>query len=227
MSQTKTELYNMAAQLLGARGRLISSSQASRSGDVFDLWYDVSRKTVLRAAHWPSTRKLTTLPLFKERADGADWTPLEPVPGSKYAFITPSDLLYPRGLSTGEHFTLGLMGDTSCLFGHSPNPILEYTFDQTNTGKWESDLFLTIAYALAAFCAYTVTGKIGIAKDLRDQANERILLMRNSVANQDDVVTSTVSSWHAARGYIGSPTPTRFLYPYGTMLIVGESASVK
>jgi hypothetical protein len=227
MSQTKTELYNLAAQIVGGRGRLTTTAQASRYSDVFDTWYDVTRKTVLRASHWPSTRKLATLPLLSERDTNTDWQITDPVPGAKFAYITPSDMLHPRMLADGGHFTLGIIGDTNALFCHSERPILEYTFDQTNIGKWESDLLLTVAYGLAAFSAYTVTGKPQLAKDLKNEANDRIISARNSIANTGDEQQSTVASWHAARGYVGSPTVNRYLFPYGTLFTVGESANVK
>jgi hypothetical protein len=227
MTQTKTELYNLAAQIVGGRGRLISSTQASRYSDVFDTWYDVTRKSVLRASHWPGTRKIATLPLLVERNTNTDWQITDPAPGAKFAYMTPTDMLYPRMLADGGHFTLGIIGDTDALFCHTERPILEYTFDQQNVGKWEADLLLTVATALAAFSAYTLTGKLSLAKDLKNETNERIISNRNSIANIDDDQQSTVASWHAARGYVGSPTVNRYLFPYGTLFTVGESANVK
>jgi hypothetical protein len=227
MSQTETELFNLAAQILGGRGRLVTSAQSSRTVDVFQLWYPFARKQVLAAAHWPSCAKSENLPLHRERVPGAVWTNNDPSPGNRFAYMLPTDRLHPRELSTGETFTLGMVADTKCLFTGVQSPILTYTFDQTNLSRWENELFLAVAHALAAFAAMTITGKNSIVDYAESKANAMILTARNMTANYDDAPVQVVATWHAARGYIGSPNYPRYLFPHGEMLRVGASANVK
>lgn len=227
MAHTKTELYNLAAQVLGNRGRLVTTLQTSRVVQVFDTWYDVARRIVLGGAHWPSCLRIVPLPLFKERSLAADWMPGDPAPGSRYAYMTPSDMLRPRALSSGGHFTLGKIGDTACLFTHQEKPILLYTFDETNISQWEEELFLAVVHALAAFGAMPLTGKKSYVDYAEAKANQAILLSRNAAANTDEDPQSIVAPWHAARGYDASPTPYQYVFPYGGLISVGESANVQ
>lgn len=226
MSQTETELFNLAAQKIGARGRLLSTTQASRHGDVFNLWYPFVRKLVFRACHWPSCRKASTLPLFKSREVG-DWKLTDPLPGYANAFRAPPDMLHPRQLSTGRPFELAMIGNDYCLHTAESHVILDYTFDQTNTGLWESDLFLCVALGLAAFCAHPITGQVSLSRGLEAQSNEFILARRNDAANMGDASRQKAASWHQARGYIDSPAVTQYIYPHGPLLNTGDSASVK
>ncbi len=227
MAQTLTELYNAAAQVLGARGRLVTTAQSSRAVDVFDLWYPIARKKVFGATHWASTSKFADLPLVTERSDGVVWTPTAPAPGSRYAYATPSDMIRPRMLSSAGHFTLGNIGDTKCLFAHEQRAVLHYTFDQLQVERWENDLFLCVTFALAAFSAMTITGKNSVVQSAQQQANALIIEARNNAANEDDAPVATVASWHSARGYEGQATYPRYLFPNGPLIAVGESASVK
>lgn len=227
MSQTETELFNLAAQVLGGRGRLVTTQQRSRVTDVFNLWYPFVRKQVLAAAHWPSCSKITRLALVKERTGLEAWDETEPAPGAKYAYARPADMLRPRELTSGLAFSLGQIGNNPCIFTHLPDQILHYTFDQISTGAWENELFLAVAHGLAAFSAMTITGKSSYVQFAENKANSLIAQARTTAANEDDGTVQAVASWHAARGYLASPTTTRFLFPHGDMLNVGKSADVQ
>lgn len=227
MAQTLTELYNLAAQQIGGRGNLVSSLQRSREVDVFNLWYPVVRPIILSAAHWPSSRKSATLGLLVERTLSADWTNTDPAPGARYAYIVPPDLIHPRALSTFNHFSMGMIGDTKCIFTHEESPVLSYTFDQTNTGLWEPQLFLLVAQALGAYTCMTLTGKPSRARELERQVNNALSVAQAQSAEFQNQPWAGVASWHSARGYYGPPDVARFVYPYGGLIAVGESANVK
>jgi hypothetical protein len=227
VAQTATELYNTAAQAMQARGRLTSANSTSRYTEVFDLWYPRVRSLVLAAAHWPSCLKTAPLSLSATRTQSTNWTASSPKPGYKYAYTAPPDLLHPQYLSTYGHFAMGMIGDTKCIFAHEQNAILHYTFDQTNEGSWEPQLFLCVALSLAAFTAQTITGKRSIRIDLQNQANDLIQQQRGVAAEWQDDPIETVASWHTARGYVGPETPARFVFPHGPLVAVGQSANVK
>lgn len=227
MAQTSSELYNLAAQAVGGRGKLSSTSQASRYIDVFELWLPYVRAVVLKAAHFPSARKVATLSPIAERGHGTPWANNDPTPGSRYAYLTPPDLLHPRSLSTFGHFTMGMLGDNKAIFAHEPQAVLSYTFDQTDCGKWEPELFLLMAKALAAMCAQTLTGKPSLAQLLANDVNQALIRAQANSAEMQNQPTVSIASWHAARGYIGRPDVARFVYPHGGLLAIGESANVK
>lgn len=228
MSQTKIELYNMAAQILGGRGRLVTTAQSSRAVDVFDLWYPTARKQVLSASHWSSCRKEQQLPIAKERSVTADWVNGDPSPGFSRAYLTPPDMLRPRFLASGEQFQLSALNDgAKCLLTRDEAPILVYTFDQTVVERWEHELFLAVASALAAFSAMTLTGKANVVSYAEEKANQLITASRAASAQEEDAPVQVVATWHAARGYLGSPNYPRFMFPHGQLLSVGQTADVK
>lgn len=227
MAQTTTELYNLAAQAVGARGKLVSTSQASRFTDVFGLWLPSVRAVVLQSSHWPSAKKTASLSPIAERDNGVAWAAGAPKPGAKYAYLAPSDLLHPRHLSTYGHFDMEMIGDSRAIHAHEPQAILTYTFDQTNESLWEPELFLLMAIALGAYTAQTLTGKRSLSASLEKQANEMITRAQARSLAMHYAPVSAVASWHSARGYAGRPDVARYVYPLGSLIAVGESANVK
>lgn len=227
MAQTQTELYNIAAQALGARGNLVSTLGRSRFIDVFNLWLPQVRPLVLKAAHWPSAQKSAALSPTVTRADNVAWAAGNPTPGAKYAFMAPPDMLHPRFLTNFGHFSFSMVDGVKTISTHLPSPILNYTFDQTDIGLWEPELFLVIAKALAAHTAMTLTGKQNLARTAAEDANAMLITARGNAADTQNEPTNAVASWHAARGYYGRPDAPRFVYPLGALIAVGESASVQ
>lgn len=227
MAQTITELYNLAAQAVGNRGKLVSVTSRSREVDVFNLWYPLVRATVFAAAHWPSTRKSATLSPVLERSDNADWANDDPAPGAKYGFLAPPDMLHPRWLSSYGHFSIEMVGTQKIISTHEEQAILTYTFDQTDLGKLEPQLFLLLAQALGAYTCTTLTGKVSRSRELERIVNNALTQAQATGAEIQQHPTATVASWHAARGYIGAPNTARYIYPYGALIAVGESAGVK
>jgi len=136
-------------------------------------------------------------------------------------------MLHPQYLSSYGHFKIGMIGDTRCIFSHEEGAILTYTFDQDNPGLWEPKLFLLMAQALAAYTAETLSGKPQLSKKLQNDANDALLQMQSYVLNEDQEPLEAVASWHAARGYTGPVTVPRYIYPYGPIVAVGQSANVK
>lgn len=227
MAQTITELYNLAAQAVGNRGKLVSVASRSREVDVFNLWYPLVRSTIFAAANWPSTKKTATLSPVLERSDSADWANGSPAPGAKYGYLAPPDMLRPRWLSTFGHFSIEMVGTEKIISTHESPAILSYTFDQEDLGKLEPELFLLLAQALGAYTCMTLTGKASRARELERGVNNTLTQAQATGAEMQQQPTATVASWHAARGYIGAPNSARYIYPYGALIAVGESAGVK
>ncbi len=227
MTQSKTELFNLAAQVLGARGRLVSTTARSRYIDVFELWYPPVRKHVFSAAYWPSTAKFLHLTLSGERL-GTEvvWSPADPAPGFKYSFGLPADMLRPRFLSSGRHFSMHMQGDKRVLNTSEQSPLLHYTFDNTDISSWENTLYMSVAYAIAAETALALTGKPSYVQLAAQKANRYILEARALAANEEEDQKITAASWHTARGFFGAPDPVRYLYPHGELVDLGVSASV-
>lgn len=227
MAQTITELYNLAAQAVGNRGKLVTTTGRSREVDVFNLWYPFVRPVIFAAAHWPSTKKTATLSPLLERADNVAWTNTDPEPGAKYGYMAPTDMLHPRSLASYGHFSISMVGTQKVISTHESPAILSYTFDQTDLGLLEPQLFLLLAQALGAYTCMTLTGKASRARELERTVNNALVQAQATAAEMQQQPSATVASWHAARGYIGAPNVARYIYPYGALIAVGESASVQ
>jgi hypothetical protein len=224
--QTQTDLFNLAAMHLGQKKVAPGLTQRNRYFEQFELVEPFVRKQVLRAAHWPSARKVQRLALYRTRA-GQTWADTDPAPGFEKDYQLPADCLHPRWLSDGRVFRLGVNGEQKTLATASADPILEYTFDQTNYSLWDNDLFVAISFALAAYAAYAVTGRANLTQKTEMQANEQITSARNLAANVDVQPMGAVASWHAARGYAEAPQSARYVFPHGPLLNVGYSANVQ
>lgn len=224
--QTKTELFNLAANHLGSRNVLSGSGVKNRYAEQFEMLETFVRRLVLSSAHWSIARAETNLALHKTRAAGP-WRDGDVSPGYEKSYLIPADYLYPRYLHSGARFRLGVSGEQRVLSTADEAPILEYTRDVENYGFYDSQLFLVLSYALAAYAAYAITGRLNIAERLQNMANESIATARAANANADPEPKAYVASWHAARGYFARPQSLRFVYPHGELVSVGVNADVK
>jgi hypothetical protein len=225
MTQTQTGLFNLASQLVGGRGRLESTVQASRYNDVFNQWYDVVRDTVFAATQWQNLKEQERLNLISSKTASA-WNPTQPMPGYTYAFRLPKDFLRARELVTGARFELGNWQKAPALFADELAPILIYTKKSTPIDLWESELYMCVAYALAAYCCNTLTGKRQLTSDLFQISNQLIETNRNNAANSDDDERSQIASWHQARGLYRAENLTRYTFPNGAMFNTGTLSNV-
>lgn len=226
MSQTLTELYNIAGQTIGLRGKLVSTTERNRPTEVFNLHYPFVRARVLGAAHWGSCKRSVRLSLAAERT-GTDWAEGDPMPGWQYAYHLPSGHLHPRFLTTGNRFEMGIVGNTKCLNTNEESPVYQYTWDNEDLGTYEPELFFCLALALAAQSANALTGKPQLAQQVMQQANAIIITTRTNAANENMAPIDTVASWHAARGYEGRQSQIRYVFPYAPLLTQGETVGVK
>lgn len=226
MAQDKLGLYNLASIHLGGRAGFTSLTQRHRYIEVFDGLYDTVRKLVFRSAWWPSTTKIAVLDEVTTRATG-NWVEGQPFPGSYYMYELPSDYVHPRYLASYGHFTLHSLGDEVVLSAHEDAAKLIYTFNQTQVSLWDFELYMCVSRALAAYASMSIQGVASRAELNQALANEAIEAARATYGNVTDEPDSYVSSYHRARGYLGGSTPTRFMFPHGGLVAVGETASVK
>lgn len=218
MVNDEVGIYNLALNQVGARDNVSITTEASREAEVCRLWYPVVRDQILRAAHWPSCRKLARLALLAEAAD-VPWTELLPEPGYAYTYGQPADLLYPRYLTTYEPFIVNNFGNSQAITCNTYQAILVYTFRQTNVALWEASLQSAIAFGLAAYICMPLTGKPARTRELLNQANSTAMQARVEAANEGGRMLDTLPDWIAQRGYSNtSILSPRFVYPYGPQL---------
>ncbi len=227
MTQSQTNLYNMALSACGARAKISAPTENSRPAEECEIWYESARQTVLRAAHWQSAKKFFRLGLLATRSDSSAWTTADPEPGRLYQYAAPADMLQARNLTTFERFSVGtdfnsLVRTIEC---DTEDALLHYTFDQTDLSLWDPGLYQAVAYALAAFIARPLTGKRARTQDIAAEANAIIREARAQTLNEQDGRIEFLAEWHEARGFSGGASKTKYIYPYGN-LIAGTGASV-
>lgn len=222
MISDEVSIYNLALNAIGARNNVILPTEKSREAEVCHLWYTVVRDAVLAAAHWPSARAFQRLALLTQRPD-APWVTGDPDPEFMFAFSTPADMLRPRYMSNYARFSLSSFGPGQiAINSNDPQPILIYTSRQTAISLWDSELQFAIVYGLAAHICQPLTGKRTLAREILQKANSYIMQAQQGAANTDDNRHDAIPDWIAARGYIAAQLPSQYLYPYGSMLTLGD-----
>lgn len=225
MGLSVVEIYNQALSLAGTRSRLTTIGDVSREAELCNQWYGTVRDQVFRSSHWSFAKRAKTLAVLKERNFSLPWAETDPLPGWRFAYGLPSDLMHPRFLASYAKFELGTNGDKNALMSSEENPVLVYTGLVEDTSRWDM-LFTTAVFAaLAAMIARPLTGSAAKSRDLYNLANERIIMAREMNANDDHIVFETLPPWLTARGIGGPMDPSRYIYPLGPLFMTGTNGS--
>ena len=232
MAQSQLALYNLALSAMGADYSITSLTEQSLPAEACNLWYENTRQTVLRAAHWNSCKRYARLTkaYARETETGytvdadADWQLDDPEPGFAFSYAVPERMLAARYLSDFSQFTLGTNSNTgeeliSCNTGGETvddAPILCYTWDQQNPVKWESDLYQSMIYGLAGHIVMPLSGKPERAKLMFSLANQFIVEARTRTANERLQLFAQTPERLQARGYSYTPW-TPYIHAYGNL----------
>ena len=226
MATDETGIYNLALSELGSRTSVADPNEASREAELCKLWYTNTVHMVLRAAPWPCATAYKRLGLLKARSDTSTWATDDPEPPWLYAYGAPNDIIRPRYLTSYERFRLSTYSSSAAVMCNNADPVLVYTKQELVVSRWDSQLQLAIAYALAGHVAMGLTGKAARAQRVVEAANNLILQARESAANEDDEPHETLPDWLSARGATVG-TPTRYIHPNGPLISVMGAVSVE
>jgi hypothetical protein len=220
--QSQVALYNLALDAVGMDYVINAVDEETIGAEKCNLWYEPTRQALLRSAHWNSSKRFARLTIEAERDDAEDWVTTDPMPGWAYSYSLPADYLYARHLADFQPFDIALDNDKLTLVSNwgsdtaSERPILCYTFDQTDITKWEPDLYIAMAHALAANICMGITAKLARKMRLQETVQGLIAEARATAANEYHQLWRFRPSVLAARGY-GVQESTQYLYPYGVM----------
>lgn len=219
MAQDEVSLYNLALSVAGSRSRVSAPTEASREAEICRLWFAPIARQVLRAAPWASVRAFDNLAVVKERTD-ASWVDGDPNPEYRYAYALPAQCLRPRFLRGYGRFEVGLLSSNQqVLMTNTEQALLYYTFDQQQISMWDPDLYLSIAYGIAAAIAQPLSGKPGLTRTAQQMANAIILTAREIAANESYEPLEGLSPSLQVRGAIASPV-LPYVYPNGPTLAI-------
>ena len=224
MAKDLVNIYNLALSTVGTRAKVSSPTEQSKEVETCNIWYEVSRDVVFRAAYWPSTRSHRRLAVLKERTNlSDDWTVDDPSPDWTFAYGAPSDMIAPRYLTTFGRFVLEWWRPTTgpavmAIMTDQEEAILQYSFRQDNMEQWDDSLYLAVVYSLAMNIAMPLTGKLSRVKAARDAGNLIIGEARANVANAEENRLDVVPDWISARGYGEQAPRTKYYWPFGPAL---------
>lgn len=239
MAQTQLALYNLALAAIGSDYSVASLTEQSLPAEACTLWYENTRLTVFRAAHWNSCKRFVRLTKSTARetetgytADAdLDWQSGDPEPGFAFSYQFPERFVAARYLTDFSQFSVGVNSETgedaiNCNIGGpvaDDAPVLCYTYDQQNPAKWEPDLYQSMIYGLAGHLVMTITGKPDRANLMFNLANQFLLDARARTANERHQLFQQTPERLQARGYSYTPV-FPFVQSYGN-LFSGSGAS--
>lgn len=220
MALDQTAIYNMALSAVGHKARVSIPTEVSRGAEICHLWYEKIRDTILRAAPWPSTRKMTTLSVLAERDFTLDWAVGDPDDPWTYAYAVPSDYLYPRNMIDYSRFEMGRYDIHKAILSNYEDAVFSYTSKETSISLWDQGLQDSVIFGLAAAIAMPLTGKPQRAKDMLEKANSTILEARAMALNEQNNAPEwdAIPDWLAVRGVSPQTMYSRYIYPNGPLL---------
>ena len=217
----ETSVYNLALSAIGARSNISSPSESSREAEVCRLWYEAVRDQVFSAAHWPEATRFNYLSVINEQNDDT-WAAGEAMPGYRYSYAAPIDMIRPQYLSDYSPFKITSAEDTSTAVNtNAYKALLVYTFRNKLVSRWSAGLQMAVVYGLAAHICLPLSGKTQRASQMLSKANDFILRARETSANWDNQPLEVIPDWIQARGF-ANPAPSRFIYPLGDLLSVAS-----
>lgn len=222
MAFNQLGIYNQALSAIGTRSLVSGLLEDSREREICDVHYETIRDSVLKASDWASARKSALLSVLAERDFDADWVETDPEPNWRFAYGLPSDFLYPRFITNYARFSLSVRNSQKILLTDVETVALTYVRKATDPGLWDITLFQAVVFGLAAAIAQPLTGKNAKARDALALANQKIMEAREFSANADNIPIDSMPDWMIVRGITGSVGNSNYVYPYGSLLSVGN-----
>jgi len=155
---TSTEICNLAVFHLGT-GKEIANveTENSQEANACRRYYEVARDEMLRDYPWPFAS--TTVALGLVEADPNDeWG---------YSYRYPANCVRIRRILGGERnenrqerepYKIGRDGTGSLIYTDMDDAEIEYTYRETDTGRYPSDFCMALAYRIAGYIAPRLSG---------------------------------------------------------------------
>lgn len=211
MTISAVDICNLALSNVGTRSTIAALNEGSTESVQCQLFYDITRKEMLRAAHWNFARREVTLGVLAA-AEGTEENPdgegdIPPTPWA-YMYAYPSDCLKARHIKPERPRVPFLL---SGALDASNNPIrviltdaqqaeLVYTADIEVPDVFDPEFVTAFALALASKLAIPLTGDKALAQGLIQQAMDKIKGARATDGNEQVTVHDPLPDWLAARG---------------------------
>jgi hypothetical protein len=217
---TEVTVANKALSMIAARGTIAALNETSKEAQTVNLWFDDTRKMLLRCAHWGFARKQL---LLTELGNLEDETSLYPW-GFKYTYPTdcvklryllyvpesgndaiPADSLFPAsylGPSRANPFIIGydVTSTNRVVYTNLEDATGVYTADIEDPNDWDAGFEDAMVAALAAQICLPLSGNANMMVEFRRQAKQILDAARAADGNEAIPRTDHTPDWIAARG---------------------------
>jgi hypothetical protein len=131
-------------------------TENSQEANACRRFYDTAREITLRDFNWPFTTKETSLTLVSSNPT-EEWS---------YSYRYPTDCLKLRRIFSGirndsrqSRVPYKIVRDTAgkLIYTNQINAFMEYTFDETDSSRFDSDFVMALSLRLAAYIAPRLT----------------------------------------------------------------------
>ena len=222
MTISQTDIFNMALSAAQEKATISDPNEDTKLGKLCRLWYPIARRRLLKAGAWPCATSYARLAVLSERGNTDVWESTDPAPGYQYAYGLPDTMLAPQRLHNWMPFERVFANGLPTLVTNAEDAVLRYTFDQESTAYWDDGLVLAVSAFLAALLSKNINGKLGLYDRLVQEADGYAAVARMEIANEEEVTQEALPGNIVARGYGGTPTQTRYYYPFETLNGVAE-----
>lgn len=197
MSYSKVEIWNQAISHLGEGKEVQSENEASGEAAACRRYYDLALKSTLRGFTWPFATKFAALSLVEElEGDEDEWA---------YSYQYPSDGLLIRRVLSGDRtdnrqsiVEYKIVGDK--VYTDLEDAWIEYTFYESNHGKYPDDFVLALSFKLALLIARRLGAEENVIQDIRGSYMFALSEAKSQAATEEHSDEEDTSEFERARG---------------------------
>ncbi len=215
------DICNEALALFGSRSVINSFDEPSKESINCKIFYNPTRKSLLRAAHWGFARKqflLSELGNLQDQTSPYPWQFMYAYPADceRFRYLVPMpvtqspdvealpaiDVSYWPLPAPCRNWPYLIANDTDkrCVLTNVQYAIGVYTADVQNPDIWDSLFHDALVAALAAKLCFNISGKGQFIETFRGMANDAILVARAADANEAQPTSDHTPDWIAVRG---------------------------
>ena len=214
-------IANMALSHIGAENDIEGLDEETAEAKAINTWYDFSLQQALEAFDWTFARRRIVLNLHADTISTTSNQPLAGVWGFRYSYppdcVTLRKLQHPNAPPDNAlpfEIELSLDGTEKTIVTNVENAVAVYTFIQTAANLYTPGFVLALSFAVAANIAFTLTGKLSVAKQMTVNFGQAIGIAAANMLNEAVEKPPRDADWVRARTGSGTGTVGQAWRPF-------------
>jgi hypothetical protein len=234
-------IANQALALAGSRNQIANLQENSKEAQAVNLWYNSTRDSLLRAAHWNFARKQIYLSLLNSINNTGQTVPppwvneyaypgdcvairylmpqFQSIPGDLPGVPTMPDYIGPPVRFIISADVDANNNDIKVILTNQDTAIGVYTKQITNESLFDSTFVDAFGALLASRICVQLTGDKALAKSRFDLANGLVREAQKTNGNEGLRIQDVAPDWMRVRGYASD-----WAFPDGSMYFYGPQA---